>query len=151
MDIHLHVEYKVDYEEEEWVADLSHVKALHDTAPNTYLHGGFDMGRNTSFFRFMIKTLSHGLPPDLSYTIKKIHGENDKIGVFGECHCSLHNYKKCIAEYNLQLLAEGGEDQCFIFESGNDVSSLIKVIKHIEKEARLMDAKDVRLIFWFDV
>lgn len=150
MDIHFHVEYK-DEIEEVWLADITHVEALRNTAPGKYIHGGFDMGRDSTFFRYMIKKLNRGLPPDMSDTIKKIHENNDNVGVFGVCHCNLYEYKKCIADYNALLLVEDDEvvnDNCFIFESGDDVSSFIKIIKHVEKA---LLATDVRFVFWFDV
>lgn len=57
-------------------------------------------------------------------------------------------YKDEIEEVWLAEEDEVVNEECFIFESGDDVSSFIKIIKHVEKA---LLATDVRFIFWFDV
>ena len=144
-DINFYAEYKSP-DHGTWIADPKHRTAQAKDDVTKGYDCRFEMGRNTSFFYYLIDRLHPGVPKDLSATVKRCY-ENDS-GIFGTCHGSLLDYKKAIIRYHQQLLADHDEEMCFVFRT--NVSPFVSIIEYIERVADREAATDIRLIFWFD-
>lgn len=144
LDIHFYVEYNIN---NVWVPHPSHDAALKtDQFDLKFVRGGLEMGRNSMFFEFLMRTLRRGIPVNISSTIGRLYKNNNKVGVHGECYGSLRDYENAIVCYNNEMLTDWEEEEmCF-----DDEVSFVKVISDISHKGKLLNAQDIRLIFWFD-